>query len=145
MGSHDPFGHLKHKLWPKERSRGKLAIWFSTTKSQESPRLFYIQVMCHTPLKSFQRGLQLFFISIGSMLTKLWALEITENPTLGISELPFGSPGTKWHLGVSPMARHRVYYKREGGGFPQVRVVMSLVNLSLLVAHPNTKSALAMH
>ncbi len=20
MGSHDPFGHLKHKLWPKERS-----------------------------------------------------------------------------------------------------------------------------
>jgi len=19
MGSHDPFGHLKHKLWPKER------------------------------------------------------------------------------------------------------------------------------
>ncbi len=21
MGSHDPFGHLKHKLWPKERLR----------------------------------------------------------------------------------------------------------------------------
>jgi hypothetical protein len=20
MGLHDPFGHLKHKLWPKERS-----------------------------------------------------------------------------------------------------------------------------
>ncbi len=26
MGSHDPFGHLKHKLWPKERPRVKLAI-----------------------------------------------------------------------------------------------------------------------
>jgi hypothetical protein len=26
--------------------------------------------------------------------------------------------GTKWHLGVSPMARHKVYYKGEGGGFP---------------------------
>jgi len=35
MGSHDPFGHPKHKLWPKERSEVKLAIWFPTTKSQE--------------------------------------------------------------------------------------------------------------
>jgi hypothetical protein len=26
MGSHDPFGHLKHKLWPKERPRVKLAV-----------------------------------------------------------------------------------------------------------------------
>jgi hypothetical protein len=26
MGSHDPFGHLKHNLWPKERSRVKLAV-----------------------------------------------------------------------------------------------------------------------
>jgi hypothetical protein len=26
MGSHCPFGHLKHKLWPKEWSGIKLAI-----------------------------------------------------------------------------------------------------------------------
>jgi hypothetical protein len=26
MGPHDPFGHLKHKLWPKERTGIKLAI-----------------------------------------------------------------------------------------------------------------------
>jgi hypothetical protein len=26
MGSHDPFGHLKHKLWPKEGMGVKLAI-----------------------------------------------------------------------------------------------------------------------
>jgi hypothetical protein len=24
MGSHDPFGHLKHKLWPKERLKVNL-------------------------------------------------------------------------------------------------------------------------
>jgi hypothetical protein len=24
MGSHDPFGHLKHKLWSKERLGGNL-------------------------------------------------------------------------------------------------------------------------
>jgi len=26
MGLHDPFGHLKHKLWLKERPKVKLAI-----------------------------------------------------------------------------------------------------------------------
>jgi hypothetical protein len=26
MGSHDPFGHFEHKLWPKERPGVKLAI-----------------------------------------------------------------------------------------------------------------------
>jgi hypothetical protein len=26
MGSHDPFGYLKHKLWPKEGSGDKLPI-----------------------------------------------------------------------------------------------------------------------
>jgi len=26
MGSHDPFGPLKHKLWPKEGSGVKLTI-----------------------------------------------------------------------------------------------------------------------
>jgi hypothetical protein len=35
MGSHDPFGHLKHKLWPKEGSGVILVIWLLTTKSQE--------------------------------------------------------------------------------------------------------------
>jgi hypothetical protein len=25
-GSHDPFGHFKHKLWPQERLGVKLAI-----------------------------------------------------------------------------------------------------------------------
>ncbi len=33
MGLHHPFGHLKHKLWPKERLRINLSIWLPTTKS----------------------------------------------------------------------------------------------------------------
>jgi hypothetical protein len=37
MGSHDPFGFLKHKLWPKERLGLKLVVLFPTTKSWESP------------------------------------------------------------------------------------------------------------
>jgi hypothetical protein len=37
------------------------------------------------------------------------------------------------------MANHGVCYKGEGGGFPQVWAMVSLVNLSLPMAHPNTK------
>jgi hypothetical protein len=56
-----------------------------------------------------------------------------------------GSPRTKCHLGAGPVARHIVYYKGEGGGFPQVWAVVSLVSLSLFMVRPNTKSAPTMH
>jgi hypothetical protein len=55
----------------------------------------------------------------------------------------FGTPiwdKTKCHLDVAPEKRRRVYYKGEGGGFPQVWAVMSLVNPSLPMVHPNTKA-----
>ncbi len=47
---------------------------------------------------------------------------------IGILGLPFGNPGKKNHLDVAPMERCRVYYMGEGGGFPRVRVVVSLVS-----------------
>ncbi len=37
------------------------------------------------------------------------------------------------------MAKHIVYYKGEGGGFPQVRAVVSFVSPWLPVARPCTK------
>ncbi len=49
-------------------------------------------------------------------------------PTWAISRLPLGSPETKKnHLDVGLVASHKVYYKGEGGGFPQVRAVVSFV------------------
>jgi hypothetical protein len=81
-------------------------------------------------------------IAIRGLHAKLWAPKVAGISTLGILGLPFG---TKCHLGVGPMARHKVYYKGEGGGFPQVRAVVSLVSPSLPVAHPNIKSAQTMH
>jgi len=42
-------------------------------------------------------------------------------------------------LGAGPVAKHKEYYKGEGGGFPQVLDVMSLVNLCLPMACPCTK------
>ncbi len=40
-----------------------------------------------------------------------------------ILEFPLGSPKTKCHLGAGNVAMHRVHYKGEGGGFPQVRAM----------------------
>jgi hypothetical protein len=65
-------------------------------------------------------------------ITLLWTTSRSEvclqsygAPKLRESQL--GSPGTKSHLDVGPMERCKVYYKGEGGGFPQVRAVVSLV------------------
>jgi hypothetical protein len=58
---------------------------------------------------------------------------------VGILRFPLGSPKTKWHLGAGAMAKHRIYYKGEGGGFPQVQAMVSLVNPCLLVVCPCTK------
>ncbi len=55
------------------------------------------------------------------------------------------SSETKCHLDVAPVERHRIYYKEKGDGFPKVRVVVSLVSPSLLVARLSTKSAQTMH
>jgi hypothetical protein len=82
-------------------------------------------------------------IAIQGLHTKLWGPKVTDVPI--ILGLPFGSFGTKCHLDVAPMERRKVYYKGEGGGFPQVWGVMSLVSLSLPMAHPSTKSAQTMH
>ncbi len=69
-------------------------------------------------------------ISIEDLYAKLWGLKVARVSTLVISGLPFGSPEIKSHLDVGLVERHRVYYKGEGGGFPQIRVVVSLVNPS---------------
>jgi len=58
-------------------------------------------------------------ISIKGFHAKLWVVKVVRVPLVGILGLPFERPKTKWHLGAGPMARHRVYYKGEGGGFPK--------------------------
>jgi len=99
-------------------------------------------VVCDIPLESFRRGYNfaLDLILIKGLHTKLWGPKL--------AGVPNGSLRAKCHLDVGFVEKHRVYYKGEGGGFPQVRAMVSLVNLvssSLLVARPSTKSAPAMH
>jgi hypothetical protein len=147
MGLHDPFGHLKHKLWPKERSGIKLAVWLLTTKSRESTRFPCVQMVCDISLERSQRGLQFFFRPHFNQRSahKVMGPKVVGVPNLAISKLPFGSFGTKCHLDVGLVERHIVYYKGEGGGFPQVQAMVSLVSPNLSVARPNTKSAPIMH
>ncbi len=76
---------------------------------------------------------------------KLWGLKVTQVSVVGISGLPFGSLKTKCHLDVAPVESRKKYYKGEGGGFPQVWAVVSLVSPRLPVARLSTKSANIMH
>ncbi len=66
-------------------------------------------------------------------MSKLWAPKVEGIPTVIIHGLPFGSLGTKCHLDVAPVERRKEYYKRKGGDFPQVRIMVSLMSLRLLV------------
>jgi hypothetical protein len=66
-------------------------------------------------------------IAIRGLLAKLWGFKVPEVPFGTISGLPLGSPGKNSHLDVASVESCRVYYKGEGGGFPQVQAVVSLV------------------
>jgi hypothetical protein len=61
--------------------------------------------------------------------------------TGAVSGLFFGSPGIKNHSNVGVVKRCRKYYKGEGGGFPQVWAVVSLVSPESPMACPSTKGA----
>jgi len=94
-----------------ERSRQGLYLWFNTS-------------------------LQLDF-SVGSY--ELPKSQDSNRDSFGIiSGLQLGSPGKKSHLDVASAERCREYYMGEGGGFPQVRAVVSLVCQSTrgLSQHP---------
>jgi hypothetical protein len=56
-------------------------------------------------------------IVIWGLHAKLCASKVARILVLGI---PFESLGTKSHLEMAPMESYRVYYKGEGGDFPQV-------------------------
>ncbi len=84
-------------------------------------------------------------IAIKRLQAKLWPPKVTKVLNVKIPGHPFESPRTKCHLDVVPLKSCRKYYKGEGGGFPQVRAVVSLVSPRLAVACLNTKSVQTMH
>jgi len=147
VGSHDPFEYLKHNLWPKEGPGVKMPIWLPTTKSQESPWFIYVQVAWHLSLESCQQGLQLCFRPPfnWNLHKKLWASKVIRVPISRISKLSIWEFETKWQFGATPMAKYKAYYKGEASGFPQVLIVVNLMNLCMPMAHSCTKSVLIPH
>jgi hypothetical protein len=80
-------------------------------------------------------------ISIRGLSKNLWPRKVPGVQIGTISRLLFRSPGTKSHSDVGAVERRREYYMGEGGGFPRIRAVVSLVSLGSPVACPNTKGA----
>jgi len=73
MGSYHPFGHLKHKLWPKERPGVKLTVWLLTIKGRESTWFLACRWRATYCWKVLNEGYNfaLDFISIWGLHTKL--------------------------------------------------------------------------
>jgi hypothetical protein len=140
MASHWSFGHLQPKLWAKEGPRVKLAVWLPTTKSRESTSSRPPNWKCNMALERSWRGLQLWFKPRCDQTWKsgVMSSQSSETPTGTISGLQLRSPGKKSHLDVASVERCREYYMGEGGGFPRVRAVVSLVCQSArgLSQHP---------
>jgi hypothetical protein len=130
MGSHCQFGHLKHKSWSKEKSRVKLAIWLPTIKSKKSTQFPCVKAVCDISLKSFRWRLQFCFrFHYNQRSTcKVMRPQSRGSPSCENFRTPTWEFGTKSHLDVAPVERCRIYYKGEGGGFPQVWAVVSLVS-----------------
>jgi hypothetical protein len=70
------------------------------------------------------------------------AVQSSGSPAETLSGLHFGSPNKMCHSDVASATSHREYYKGEGGGFPRVRAVVSLVCVQVPMASPNTKGCL---
>jgi hypothetical protein len=142
MALHEPFGHLQHKLWQKEGSRIKLPVWHPTTKSRESTRPWCVQVDCNTPLESSEQKLQVCFKPHPNQRSELGVMS-SQSPG-SPNQDSFGTPPwesrDKKPFGCGCRgATQRILYGGEGGGFPRVWAVVSLLNLELPVACPSTK------
>jgi hypothetical protein len=147
VGSHDHLDTSNANYGQKKSRESNWQFDSQPLKVRNRPNFLVCRWRATYRWKFINKGynFDLDLISIGVLHTKLWAPKIRGVPTLGISKLSLGSLETKCHLGASPMAMHRVYYKGEGGGFPQVRVMVIFVNLSLLMARLSTKNAQTMH
>ncbi len=115
------------------QKKGQESNWlfdFWPLKVGNRPNFFLWRWLAAYRSKALDKGYNFFLdlILIKGVHAKLWTPKVTKFLVVGILGLPLGSSGIKWHLGAGPVARHKVYYKKEGGGFPQVQAMVSLVS-----------------
>jgi hypothetical protein len=130
MGSHCSLKHLKHNLWPKEGLGIKLSVWLPIRKkSGIHPIYLSANDVQHTIKKLSTRATTFLEAAhrLEVCLQSYGAPKSRESSLARFRDSHSGVPGEKSHLDVGSMANHRVYYKGEGGGFPQVQAVVSFV------------------
>jgi hypothetical protein len=141
------FGTKNTSCGQKKGRESNCQFDFQPLKIRNCPDFFTFRWHATYHWKALNEGYNFALVcfSIGGLHTKLWVSKVVGVPILRISGLQLGNLRTKWHLGVGLVAKHRVYYKGEGGGFPQVWVVVSLMSLCLHVAYLCTKNASTTH
>jgi hypothetical protein len=124
MNFHCSFGHLKYKSWPKEGSGVNLTL------DQKKLRIDSIYVVVegvrHTIGKILMRTTTFLQIASRSKVC-LQSYEAPKSRQSQLARFQDSHSGKKSHLDVGSVASYKVYYKGEGGGFPRVRAVVSLV------------------
>ncbi len=98
-------------------------------KSRIDPIYLFSDNMRHTIGKLSTRATILLYTTPRSKVCSqsYGAPKLQESQLARFWDSHLGVLGQKSHLDVSPVERWSVYYKGEGGGFPQVRAVVSLV------------------
>jgi len=129
MGSHYLFGHLQPKLWAKEGSGVKLAVWLPTTKSRESTFFRRRLKEYNTALESSQRKLQLWFRSHPdlSLGRGVMTVQSPETPTRDNFGTLTWESREKEPFGCSLGGELQNILYGEGGGFPRVQAMLSQV------------------
>jgi hypothetical protein len=134
IGSYVSFEYLKNKLWSKEGLKVKVPIDYQWLQIRNHPDLLLFRWHATSRWKALNEGYNfvLDLTSIGGLHKKLWASKVGKVLISRIS--------TKWHLGATPMAKHKKYYNEDGGDFLQVWAMVSLMNPCMFVVYPSPKS-----
>jgi hypothetical protein len=97
MASHESFGHPQHKLWAKEGSGIKLAVWLPTTKVKNRPDPGVCRWIATHHSKALEESYKfaLDLITIRGLSWELWVPKVPGFQTRTVSRLLLGNPGNK--------------------------------------------------
>jgi hypothetical protein len=124
-----------------QKSNWQFDFWSLKVGNQPNPGACRWSVIhCWKALEeSYKFSLDL--IPIRGLRKKLWPLKVVGVQIRIVLGLLLGSPGTKNHSDVGVVERRKEYYMGEGGGFPWVRSMVSLVSPKLPMACLSIKGA----
>ncbi len=143
MSLNDPFGHLKHKLWQKKGKESKCQFYSRPLKVRNLLDFFLCRWHATYHWKALDES---YNSSQSEVCTQSFTTPKSQESQLWECwDSHLGVPGQNAILDVGFMERHKVYYKGEGGGLPQVWAMVNLMSPSLPVARPNNKNVPTMH